>query len=104
MNNEFAMHVATRAGSVLFAPSPCAKGTATVKFFFTMDYIKEDGHVFQTIVQSMDMYGTTFQIITLYFLIKRAIKASLSKTITNMDKFSASKIKTRKSRKQRRNK
>ena len=31
------MHAATRAGSVLFAPPPCAKGTATVKFF-TMDY------------------------------------------------------------------
>ena len=39
MNNEFAMHAATRAGSVLFAPPPCAKGTATVKFF-TMDNIK----------------------------------------------------------------
>ena len=26
------MHAATRAGSVLFAPPPCAKGTATVKF------------------------------------------------------------------------
>ena len=38
LNNEFAMHAATRAGSVLFAPPPCAKGTATVKFF-TMDYI-----------------------------------------------------------------
>ena len=32
------MHAATRAGSVLFAPPPCAKGTATVKFF-TMDNI-----------------------------------------------------------------
>ncbi|PAV81855.1 hypothetical protein WR25_05941 [Diploscapter pachys] len=34
------MHAATRAGSVLFAPPPCAKGTATVKFF-TMDYIEK---------------------------------------------------------------
>ena len=38
LNNDFAMRAATRAGSVLFAPPPCAKGTATVKFF-TMDYI-----------------------------------------------------------------
>ena len=37
LNNDFAMRAATRAGSVLFAPPPCAKGTATVKFF-TMDY------------------------------------------------------------------
>ena len=40
LNNDFAMRAATRAGSVLFAPPPCAKGTATVKFF-TMDYKKK---------------------------------------------------------------
>ena len=38
LNNDFAMRAATRAGSVLFAPPPCAKGTATVKFFYNGQY------------------------------------------------------------------
>ena len=39
LNNEFGMHAATQAGSVLFAPSPCAKGTCNGQVVYNRLYV-----------------------------------------------------------------